>query len=452
MAWQDQQDQEKLRQNGLGKLFGGWDDFWSSINRPVNYQAPSAQAVSEVRGPTDSRNQLSDLYERNLGPVGTTRQTNPMGLGGNSSKSMQVIRQSSDGPKMPGLNINQDMTYKGNESLVGNVTDEDRLRALLGREFNPTGENDAMIEQAYAGALAQIGQARGQANSNFQQSDSRIAGLTEGHVNSIKTDDRAAVSENADNLKNAYSQNYGAAKETLQADQSAEFQAKAEALSRLGISEAGMGAAGQTQSDAITRLTADEAGAQSQADTYKAADLTRNTEQAQSQASAGVERRSQLNNQLQKILGSLGESESTVNNSLAMAKLQGAQQEKSDWRQEQQFNLDSLNQIQSQTQDKANADRDYALKERELLSKQSGSGGMFSAVGNDLMTRGIDPTPYLEAYTTATGGKDVYNSVGDGNRTDWIRRKMLEANPRLTPAEALRYVMGIENYGTDKLQ
>ena len=327
-----------------------------------------------------------------------------------------------------------------------------RAPVILDQDFQSSGESDAMVESAYAAALANIGKARSQANSNFQQSDKAIADLTAGHVNEINTKDRAAVTQTADNLQSDYKQTYGDARQQISSDRDAEISAKTDALKRLGIEEAGLGDAGQAQSEAITRLSQNEAGANQQADTYKAADLTRNTEQAQSQASAGLERRGALSRDLQKILGGIDDSEATVNNSKAMAKLQAMQGEKADFRQQQQFNLDSMNQLMQNQEDKANTAWDHAFAEKELAAKSNSnsSGGVFQAVGNDLAGRGMDPSPYLSAYSQAM--QDPYNQNTDGDKTSYYVRKMKEKNPGLNQDEILRYVMGIQNYGTDKLQ
>lgn len=437
-GWQDKQDQEKLRPNTAG-----WDSFWATIGGGIN---DATKNVGNFFADAD-RNAGNATRERLASNGYATRPAPPA--------------NSANGPitpyRLPGLRSGGGEAEGIPESLrrppEGPSEDELRmqeLKALLEQDFKPSGESSAMIDAAYASALANIGKARGDANANFQKSDARIADLTSGHVNEIKTADRAAVNKIGGDLQSSYKDTYGDARAQLKGDQSAEMKAKTEMLQRLGIQEAGVGTAGQSESEALTRLTQNEAGAMQQAQGYQAADLTRNVEQAQSQASAGVERRSALNRDLQKILGSLSDSEGTVKSSIAMAKMQGAANEKNDWRQQQQFNLESLKQMEDKIQGKADKDRDYALELQKLNSKASGNGGAYASVSNDIQSRGIDPTPYLETYSDIVATQK-FNPQIDGDKNLWIIRKMKEKNPGLSSAEIGRWVNGLANFGTDKL-
>lgn len=474
------QDQEALRKssnNVFESLFGGLGESAGNWANNIGKGAEQlARTHPLVGGAMDAYGSASKALGqltidgpsegRPLGSIGY--RPGNMGGGGNAPQQKQAVnanrlsglnRDSSGGGRMS----SEAIPFEG--SIAPLSDDEQRmqeLEGLLGRDFESSGEYDAMVDEAYASALGNITKARGQANSNFQESDARVAGLTAGHVNEIQTKDRAAVEKNGSDLQSAYKETYGNARNELQGQQSAEMAAKTEMLTRLGQQEAGIGNAGQSESEALTRLTQNEAGAMQQAQGYQAADLTRNTEQAQSQASAGVERRAGLNRDLQKILGTLDNSEAEVNQSKTVAKLQGKQSEKADFRQEQQFNLDSLTQMEDRIQGKADKtwERDFA--ERELAAKSAGksgsSGSVFDAVGNDLKSRGTDPAPYLEAYNAVMGSAG-YNAQAHGDKNAFYAKKMKEylkskginADGAKESSAVGSVVMGIHNYGTDKL-
>jgi len=221
-------------------------------------------------------------------------------------------------------------------------------------------------------------------------------------------------------------------------------------LQRLGIQEAGIGEAGQGESEALTRLEESQAGAMKQAQGYQQADLVRNTEQAQSQASAGVERRSDLNKQLQGILGNLDEAEAELGSSRAQAKLQAFSSGRNDYNQRLGMISDQIAGIDDRIDERTDADRDYQLELQKMAQEGQSQGGVFDVVNNSFRTRGFAPEPYEQAYAQVASSRD-YNSQVNGDKTLWLVREMKRKNPALNEDQIMRYVMGINNYGTDKL-
>jgi hypothetical protein len=339
----------------------------------------------------------------------------------------------------------------------GQPVDEYEVRAqkirdlMADLEANGAGaDNLAMVDQAFAGSLSAIQKARDSAQNNYQESDKAVQGLTAGHVNEIKTKDRQAVESNAKELTGAYDQSFGNAKNSLVADQQREQSARAEMLSRLGIQEAGMGDAGKAQSDAITRLTEDNAARQGQAATYKAADLTRNTELASSQASAGIERQGDLKKQLNGINANLDQSQASVENSKAQARISAQNADKSDYLKQMQFYSDELRNI---GQDKSKADQtsyDRAIDQRDFNAKNSGSvGGVFDVANQKLASIGNDPAPYRQAYAEVMQDNQ-FDSRSGQDKIGYFLQQMRRKNPSLAPRVALDYITTIENFGTDK--
>lgn len=444
-----------------------WDDFWGNLGSKADKLARSHPLVGGAMDGIGNINKgIGKVYwdsdsERN--PNGMLK--HPLGMinirDGEWSKKPQ---QNQPLEKLAGLgSINNysdpsgGMTRQGHDENMTNQTDEDKLlqkradiEALLDQDYVDDPESKRMIEEAYASALANISGARTRANDNFAKSDANIAALSAGHVNTIKTDDLNAVKRIGGELKSGITSNNEGVRESIQDDRSREIAEKTAALQRLGIQEAGLGDAGRSQSEAISKNAMAEQGMQNQASVYQAADETRNTEQAQSQASAGVERRSALHNDLQKILGNIDQSEADIQGKISQDKLQSHERGLQDFRQQQQFNLDSLENIDDRLDQRKNDDRDYDLKLKELAAKNNGSGGVFEAVDNNLTNRGVDPAPYKQTYADVASN-ETFNAAVDGDKKLWMIRKMKAKNPKLDAREIQAYVLGVENYGTDKL-
>lgn len=325
-----------------------------------------------------------------------------------------------------------------------------KIQALMD-ELQMGTENAGMVDEAFAGSLAAIEKARGSAQNNFKESDSAIQGLTQGHVNEIKTVDRRAVEDNAKQFSGELTNTYDGAKNTIAADQKAELSARAEMLSRLGIQEAGLGNAGQAQSQAMTRLTEDKGAQLGRASTYKAADLTRNTEMAAAQATEGVERRSDLRRQLDGINADLDRDTASVENSKAQARLAGTNADKEAYLKQLEFYSNELKNLEESKTAREDKAYDRALTEREfaLKSAPKNVGGALDIADQQVRALGEDPTQYSDAYAQ-TAQENAYDSRSGKDKIYETVATMTKKNPRLNPKVALRYVMSIENFGTDK--
>lgn len=312
-------------------------------------------------------------------------------------------------------------------------------------------ENTGLVDEAFAGSLAAIEKARGSAQNNFNESDAAIQGLTQGHVNEIKTVDRKAVEDNGNQLTSDLTNTYDTSKNTIAADQKAELSARAEMLQRLGIQEAGLGNAGQAQSQAMTRLTEDKGAQLGRASNYKAADLTRNTEMAAAQATEGVERRSDLRRQLDGINADLDRDTASVENSKAQARIAGTNADKEAYLKQLQFYSDELQNLEESKTARDDKAYDRAFAEREFNAKNSPKalGGALDIASQQVASLGEDPSQYADAYAQVSQANEYDSRAGKDKISDTVSR-MTKKNPRLTPSVALRYVMSIENFGTDK--
>ena len=447
-------------------MANAWDDFWGSLTKPIKGGEGGYQAYGNWDSKKDP---IPDMTMKGISN-NPFQQGQAVGMNASRPQPSRSIGAIRDAGKLPGLSqdnssqprfankmLSDEAAYREPEEDPLDKLNRRRaeLEAMLDEDFTGDPEMDALVEQAYASALSNIGNARNSANDNFAKSDANIAALSAGHVREIETKDRDAVNRIAGDYQGGLQNTYNTAKNDITADRSAEMAEKTAMLERLGIQEAGLGDAGQDETQALDRLTQNQAGAMRQAQGYQAADQTRNVEQAQSQASAGVERRSALNSDLQKILGGLNESEAELQSQKSQSMLQARSGAKNDYLDRMGAISDSIGDIDDRIDSKVEGDRDYALELRKLAQKESGGGGSaFDAVSNDLATRGIDPAPYLQYYSEVAGGTG-FNSAVDGDKTLWMvrnmKKKAAEKGVKLDDVAISRFVNGLNNYGTDKL-
>jgi hypothetical protein len=439
-----------------------WDDFWGNLNKTARTHplvAGAMDGIGEINkgmgkvvynGPREgSPHGTIDLEGGTWGQPQAQQAVNTSRLPGMSQdNSLAAIHGKFNTPnngKLPG-----DYPRAAPDPMDKLMQRRAELERMLDEDFTGDPEVDALIEQAYTSALSNVAGARTRANDNFKQSDANIDALSRGHVAAIEGEDRQAIQRIGGELQGKYQNTFDTAKGSLEADRNAELQERTAMLQRLGIQEAGLGEAGQDESQAISNLTQNQAGAMKQAQGYQAADEVRNVEQAQSQASAGVERRSALNKDLQGILGKLDESEVELQNSKASAQLQAKQAGKSDYNNRLKTISDSIDNIDDRIDSRTDSDRDYSLEMQKLAQKGTGSGGVFNAVENNLRNRGIDPAQYTQTYADVASN-ETFNAAVDGDKKLWMIRKMKAKNPKLDAREIQAYVLGVENYGTDKL-
>jgi hypothetical protein len=422
------------------KAVGDFDDKFANSLGSINWEPGGPLGQISYRAPGQDRPQ-----ER------------PRTVSNNSFSSDNILKALAGGynsPAVSGEGIAQGVPPS---LMEPEPVDEYELRAQKIRDMmaeleagGPGSDNAAMVDEAFAGSLAAIANARNSAQSNYQESDRNVQDLTAGHVNEIKTKDRSAIETNANELTGAYNTAFTDGRNQLIADQNRETSARAEMLKRLGIQEAGMGNAGQAQSEAITRLTEDNTGRQRQAAGYKAADLTRNTELASSQASAGVERQADLRRQLNDINADLDQSQASVENAKATARISANNADQKDFLSQMEFYNEQLRDIQSEKERADDRSYDRARDERDFLAKSGGNtGGALDIASQNVMNTGHDPQQYAEAYALVSEENAYDSRSGKDKISDTVQR-MRKRNPNLDPSVALRYVMSIENFGTDK--
>jgi hypothetical protein len=207
-----------------------------------------------------------------------------------------------------------------------------------------------------------------------------------------------------------------------------------------------MGTAGETQTKAIADITADTAGAKNQASGYLSADEVRNTEAARAASQGGLNRRADLRRDLDNILGNLDDAEAQIGNSKSQALLAGLQADKESWNNAYKTDVDTLEMLLGQQRE----DKKLNAELQKIGAKASGSNGVLGVMQDRFRSQNIDPMQYLQAYSDVVGDNRFNSNSGHDKVASYVE-EMMRKNPGLNKAKALEWVMGIENYGTDKL-
>lgn len=282
-----------------------------------------------------------------------------------------------------------------------------------GFTYDSKARDDEMINQIFGAQLAQIASAKDQTNQRFGESTENTKRLYNGHVNEIRTKDKAEYQGIANQATSDTNSVFdGAIAQTQNADkaQNAEME---EMLARLGQQSAAPQAAQMMadQQKTINDLVQTKAAQGQQNNTYAEANQTRNDERAQSIADESVSKQHDLSRQLQDILGELGNKEADINGQKAQAGYQAYQNAEDNWRQDRSYATDALGQLM-----KLKADEAAAMAEAQAKSQESGgmNGSQMTTILNGLGIQ--DPSlqqKYSSAYTDAILNSNYTPGVQD---------------------------------------
>lgn len=213
--------------------------------------------------------------------------------------------------------VNQEM-YNPNGTRQGaddNIVPQPHQQSILDQLYQqmttPYKRPDASqydfspIDNALKGRLDLIDQLKNTTQGNFQKSDQATQDMHNQFVNQMNTEGVAGVNKIADTQKSNLTNDNNAAIAQLNAQKAADMSARTEMLNRLGIQGAG-GAVDPntaTMDQGISTIAQRGAADQTMADNNRASNMQYNTVQANAMGAAGIQRREQLANQLQAILG-----------------------------------------------------------------------------------------------------------------------------------------------------
>lgn len=393
------------------------------------------------------KNAAHERFAKMSSPQGT----NPLQL---QQRAQQRSQPYIPGPRNPqpfpnGLPVGPEEDPMAEEQQLMEDT-INAIRQRLSQGFVDDGSYNAMIDEAFAGSLSAIDNARGKANTNYAASDQALENLTAGHVNAIKGEDMDAIKAIGAGNQQAISGIYDNTNKELQADRSKEIAERAEALSRYGLGEAGMGQAGQAQSQAIANTTEKKTGSLNAAQGYQAADEALNVQRAQSQAGEGVERRSSLRADLDKILGGLDNSAADVQSQKAQARLQAKNAAMQSFNQSQAADADTLEMI---LRDKRENNKQAAEERLAMTKANKGTSTAFDVAKSRLNAQGIDANALEQVYSQVMADNSYSSVSGKSEAAHYVsemKKKLQKQKKDISDGALMQYVSLIQNYGTDK--
>lgn len=408
---------------------GFWEDIWDTLTND-DKKKENANAISAVRGTRmpSSDNKLtpnSRQAPRNSDPVNRPKRESyskpyvkpaPIKTSVDDSLPMGGSIRGGSKPTSPSSILGPDPSVGGGYDPINDIIGD--IQNSMKAEYQGIDPAvKAMIEGAYGSRFGSIDKAEGTANANFGKSKADLEGLYAGHVSDIQNVDSARYQDISNNWQQGISQTFDKSIQAAQGDRNAERQRGEEMLQRLGIQTAAPMVQDNANvlSEGIQGMEADKASYVNQAQGYGSADLARNVARGQAVASEGVARQGDLAQQLQSILGNLGNARVETEQEKAMALLEADQQSRSAWQDGRAMNVESLatllDQRSRETQqryentmrdedrmfERSMFDREMAAKQAETAQKSVGAGGIFAQIGQELAIPDI--AQWRDAYS-----------------------------------------------------
>lgn len=267
------------------------------------------------------------------------------------------------------------------------------------------------LDKALQARLGAIGNVRNQANQNFDKSDANLESMHRGFQNHISTEGANQFNQIADNAKGQLTGINADSAARLQAIKADDQAKRQQMLQALGIQASG--AAPDESANALTQAQA-SIGSRNEAELAnteqdRATNLAYNQGIATSVGQQGVERRGELQQQLQSILGKLGMAEADATQEDAMARYELEQnqgnQQYQQWRDRQGFLGDTLGMLQDDAQKMAEAQskgsdvkingfsglaQDLVNTGYQVPEIQGAMGALSNILAGDYM-KGVDP-------------------------------------------------------------
>lgn len=428
----------------LGGINKGIGDFFNGL--PANQRKASVQRNSQKK-PTST---------------GSIRKL-PSSAGLDVSASRSKPGQASASyptPKYANKQLFDEANYRGPsgpqqpqtslfDELLGKVTSDWSGIDKSKIDYSP-------LDQALNARLGALNGIRDKSNQNFEKSDVALEGMHRAQQNRMNTEGVSRYNNIADTQKQNLTASNDIAQNNL-AQVKADDMAKRQAmLQNLGIQAAGAqedssaGVLNQTIGSIESREQADLVNA----DQDRASNLAYNQGMVNSVGQQGVERRSDLAQQLQTILGRVDMAQADAQSENAQARYQLEQQEGA--RQYDQFQNQRgfLSDTMGMMQDDALKREEMAMKQSQMKPPEVGG---FAGLGQDLLNTGYDPREVQNAMNilaTVTAGdyrKGIDPNAGYDQAS--VLNKVLQKNGVTSPMLAFQLATNYANMGnTSKYQ
>lgn len=451
---------------------GWWEDLW----RPINFGKPDEEKRKQVmnRGyGFSNKDQMGDLYKRSqyTPPAAKpkTAVSNPnfrWPAGELSTSSYDESKRMNAGPDDHYLAAKARMNPNLNpplESLMPPQEDTgpSLMEQILDRLDNPYGGfkgnvDTSALDAALRAQLGQIGQVRNQTNQNFTTSDQNLLGMHEAARNEIMTKGKERVQDIGNDQLAGLRDIRGDVTSDLQSYKAADDARRMALIKNLGLDPKSALAPSATQdvyNQGIKNVAERGAAEETNASEDLATNLAYNNTVANSIGQQGAQRRAELTQQLQSILGQLGRAEVDANSQYGMAKnemVQQAQQRDYDmWNQGRQFDLQRYNDLfgQKMQLDDQNFRREQAELDRQAaMAKAMGPMEVpgFGGLAEDLLNTGYEEPDTQRAMQVLSEvlSSDYMNGIPEGyDRTSILARRLREngINPVIATQLATNY-------------
>lgn len=374
-----------------------------------NFKEGSVTNALKYMGSGGREGSLSNSSKKSSSPVSST----------NPSKSLGRFTGSNARPSslIPGLEGMLNSSRTTERSDLDMLLEELLGQTKEGHTWESRAQDEDMINQIFGSQLSAIANARNTTNERFNTSKAATQDLYDGHVNEIRTKDKAEYQNIAQAQAQGTNQVFDSGVKQMQDSQNANRAESLEMMKRLGLEASAPVAeetAQQTQG-AITDLIQDKTSQQNVNTAYAGADMRRNDARAQSIADEGVSQQAELGRQLQDILGELGNKEADVNSSKSEALMNAFRRSEDNWRDDRNYSTDALGQLMKIKSDEA---AQMAEIQAEAMSKQQESqamnGSQMTTILNGLGIQ--DPSlqqQYSAAYTDAILNSNYTPGVQD---------------------------------------
>jgi hypothetical protein len=316
------------------------------------------------------------------------------------------------------------------------------LEQLLNKIDDPYGGfhgkvDTSALDNAFRSALGQINTVRGNANQNFQTSDKNLLGMHEAARNDVLTNGKARFEDISNDqiqgLKQTRDESVGILNQQ-KAQDNARRMAMLKNLGQEGLATNQDVMSNDPYNKGIESIVSRDAAQLANAQGDKATNLAYNTTVANSIGQQGDQRRSELAQQLQGILGSLGRAEVDTNNQYAQQKAamqaQAAQQDYAQWGDQRNFDRQRYNDLFGQKQQME--DRAYQMARDQAMMQQKAASQPvlgFGGLAEDLLNTGYDPQQSQQAMgalSQVIASPEMTALPQGSDRTNFIARRLKE--------------------------
>jgi hypothetical protein len=456
----------------------GW---WEDIFRPINFGKPDEKKRQEImkRGYGFSdRDQIGDLGRRSqyqkpststrkmatskpfkwpAGELSTQRTQNKPYV----PDDQYLAAKARNNPQLNPPQSSLDMTPGGINAIPqGPPMGPSLMEQILDRLDDPYGGfkgtvDTSALDAALQSQLGQIGKVRANTNQNFTTSDRNLYAMHDAAKQEALTKGKAAFQDIGADQVAALRDTRQDAVGDLQAIKNEQNAKRVAMLKSLGIEQAGAVPTDSSELDqAIGSITSRGAAEEANASEDQGSNLAYNQTFANSVGQQGAQRRAELAQQLQGILGQLGQAEVEANQQYGLTKAQLTEQAKERdynmWQQQRQFDAQQYNnlfnqkmQLDDQNFRREQTEYDRMLEQQKMQMQAPPEVPGFGGLAEDLLNNYSEPeSQQAMSVLSEVLSSDYMNGIPEGyDRASILARRLRErgVNPVIASQLATNY-------------